>query len=140
MVVIVGPGVGVTVGDALGRGVGSRGEAPRAVEASPAVITRLNRTDAPRRATRNDFMSLLVFSGYDDGLTLAAARAPRPQPILLAAGTEPVSRRRSEVTLYARPLDTSPAQISVVDPSLHCAGRPRIRSEHQKDPPLEVGL
>jgi hypothetical protein len=70
---IVRPGVAVTVGAALGPGVGSVGEAPKAADASPAVNTRPNRRDTPRRVTRDDAIAVLILSGPADMLPHAAA-------------------------------------------------------------------
>jgi hypothetical protein len=74
--VTVDAGVAATVAEALGPGVGSVVEAPKAAEVSPAVNTRLNRTDAPERFTRDDFILLLVLSEYLSALRGAAVRTP----------------------------------------------------------------
>jgi hypothetical protein len=75
---IVGLGVAITVGDALGPGGGTVGSTAKAVDASPAVINRLNRTDAPRRVTRDDVISLPAFFRDAHALPYAAARTTDP--------------------------------------------------------------
>jgi hypothetical protein len=52
-------GLGWAVGVSLGMGAGSVGAAPIAAETEPARMTKLSRTDAPRRPTRDDAISVL---------------------------------------------------------------------------------
>ena len=65
---IVGLGVVITVGDALGPGGGTVGSTAKAVDASPAVINRLSKADAPRRVTRDDVIPLLALFRDTDAL------------------------------------------------------------------------
>jgi hypothetical protein len=74
--VTVDAGVAATVAEALGPGVGSVVEAPKAAEVSPAANTRLNRTDAPERFTRDDSILLLALSEHLSALRGAAVRTP----------------------------------------------------------------
>lgn len=60
---IVGLGVAITAGDALGPGGGTAGSTAKAVDASPAVINRLSKTDAPKRVARDDIISLRLLPG-----------------------------------------------------------------------------
>jgi len=76
LAVTVDAGVAATVAEALGPRVGSVGEAPKAAEVSPAANTRLNRTDAPERFTRDDSIPLLALSEHLSALRGAAVRTP----------------------------------------------------------------
>ncbi len=76
LAVTVDAGVAATVAETLGPGAGSVVEAPKAAEVSPAVNTRLNRTDAPERFTRDDSILLLALSECLSALRGAAVRTP----------------------------------------------------------------
>jgi hypothetical protein len=73
----LGIGVEVASGNAIGLGVGTVGEAPKAAGVSTAPRTKLNRTATAARATRNDVIPyLLALSAYADALPHAADRTP----------------------------------------------------------------
>jgi hypothetical protein len=135
----VEPGVAVTVGDALGPGVGSVGETPKAAEVSPAINTRLSRTDAPRRVTRADAIALLAFSGHAT-LPHAAARTPNQTvDLIFVADIGPTSPRRPKVTI------SCPYTRTLLQPDDHSGlplrqtGRARLRLERHRGPATQGG-
>jgi hypothetical protein len=71
---MAGVGVWVTVVEPIGPGTGSVGLAPRTVEVSPALTSRLTRTDAPRRVQRDDAILSPLFPGPVDALKHPRAR------------------------------------------------------------------
>jgi hypothetical protein len=54
-------------------------------EASPAVIPKLNRIAAPKRATRDEVTSSLDFLGHAAGFPGAAARTPGQLAVVVSA-------------------------------------------------------
>jgi hypothetical protein len=94
---MVGPGVAATVGAALAPGVGSVGEAPKAVDVSPAVNARPNSRDTPKRVIRDDVIPVPVLSGSADMLPHARARTSRP---IVDCGLH--DRRRAKVAKTTR--------------------------------------